>query len=84
MLQTKCQGHRPSGSGEDLKGLLPYMAMWSSWSCDQDHLIKTLVAASYGSRNLIKINPVISMEKMFEKLDGLMHRGWTSKALVYY
>ena len=27
MLHTKSQGHRPSGSGEDFKGVLPYMGM---------------------------------------------------------
>ena len=27
MLHTKFQGHRPSGSGEDFKGFLPYMGL---------------------------------------------------------
>ena len=27
ILHTKSQGHRPSGSGEDFKGFLPYMGV---------------------------------------------------------
>ena len=42
MLHTKSQGHRPSGSGEDFEGFLPYMGMAAIWSCDQEHLNKLL------------------------------------------
>ena len=43
MLHTKSQGHRPSGSGEDVfKGFYHIWAWRPSWSCDQDHLNKLL------------------------------------------
>ena len=39
MLRAKFQDHRTSCSGEeDFLSFLPYMAWWSSWSCDLDHL----------------------------------------------
>ena len=41
MLHIKSQVHQPSGSGEeDFERVLPYMAWWPSWSCDQDNLNK--------------------------------------------
>ena len=36
MLHTKFHENRPAGSGEDLKGFLPYMGVRPFWSCDPD------------------------------------------------
>ena len=41
MLHAKFRGNRPAGSEEEdfLKGFYHIWAWWSSWSCDQHHVI---------------------------------------------
>ena len=44
MMHTKIQGHGLFGSGEeDILVFYPIWAWRPSWSCDQDHLSKSLL-----------------------------------------
>ena len=70
-LHTKCQGHRPFGSGEDFLRLYHLWAWRPSWSSDLDRLnIMFFFSSTHGGStwNLASVGSVAS-EEMFNNVD---------------
>ena len=67
MLNTEFRGNRPAGSEkEDFLNVFPYMGVWQSWSCDQNHMV--IVPGSYQQikmQNLVTNGPGVSEKIMF-------------------
>ena len=76
MVHMKSQGHRPSGSGEEVFLNICVAAILVMWPGPFE---QTLIPVSYGVFifNLNLIGPVVSEEKMFENVDGRTDDGWT-------
>ena len=77
MLHTKSQGHRPSGSGEDFKGFLPYMGLAAILVMWPGPFEQTFVPPSKGVSiwNLGSIGPVVSELKKRRCLKMLTDAG---------
>ena len=87
MLQTKFQGHRSIGSGEeDLLRFLPYMGMAAilvMWPEPFEQLFVPPIPWGY-IWNLVTIGPVVSEEKSFEIVDGRRRTTMDDGAYLYY
>ena len=88
MLHTKFQGHRPFGPGEeDFLRFLPYMGMAAVLVMWPEPFERTFVPPSRRGSiwNLASIDPVVSVEKMFDqRTSGPVNAHLTSGPGIYF